>query len=70
MDANEILLSMLISGIGFVALVYGKRQSRLPQMVAGFVLMAYPYFVSNLWAMGGIAVGVIVAMVIAIRVGL
>lgn len=69
-DANALLLSMLVSGIGFVAFVYGKKQSRIPQMVAGVVLMAYPYFVSNLWLMLGIAAAILVAMFAAIRLGL
>lgn len=68
-DANTFLLSMLIGSVGFVAFVYGKKQSRLPQMVAGVTLMAFPYFVSNAWVMLAIAVGVLVAMYGAIRVG-
>lgn len=68
-DANTFLLSMLIGGVGFVAFVYGKRQSRLPQMAAGLTLMAFPYFVSNPWLMLAIAVGILVAMVLAIRLG-
>jgi predicted phage tail protein len=68
-DANALLLSMLIGSIGFVALVYGKKQSRLPQMVAGVTLMAFPYFVSNVWVMLGIAVAVVGAMLAAIRAG-
>jgi hypothetical protein len=68
-DANAFLLSMLISGVGFVAFVYGKKQSRLPQMLAGVILMAFPYFVSNLWLMVGVAVAVLGAMFLAIRLG-
>lgn len=68
-DANAFLLSMLISGIGFVAFAYGKKVSRLPQMVAGVTLMAFPYFVSNIWLMLGIAVTVVGAMGVAIRAG-
>jgi len=60
---------MLISGVGFVAFVYGKKQSRLPQMLAGVILMAFPYFVSNLWLMVGVAVAVLGAMFLAIRLG-
>ena len=68
-DANSFLLSMLISGVGFVAFAYGKKQGRIPQMAAGVVLLAYPYFVSNIWLMLGIAVGVLAAMTAAIRLG-
>ena len=68
-DANAFLLSMLIGGIGFVAFAYGKKLSRVPQMVAGVTLMAYPYFVSNVWLMLGIAVAVGLATFAAIRAG-
>jgi hypothetical protein len=68
-DANNFLLSMLIGSVGFVAFFYGKKMKRLPQMVAGLTLMAYPYFVSNLWVMGGIAIVVLGLMYLAIRAG-
>ena len=54
-DANSIFASILISGIGFVLLVYGKRQSRVPHMAVGLALLVYTYFVSNLALMFGIA---------------
>ncbi len=68
-DANSILLSFLIGAVGFVSFAYGKRQGRVPQMLAGVVLMAFPYFVSNLWLMGGIAATVCSALWLAVRLG-
>lgn len=68
-DANALLLSLLIGSVGFVCLVYGKKQARVPQMAAGVILMAYPYFVSSLWLMGGIGVLVLGAMGAAIKLG-
>ena len=61
--------SFVVSGIGFVAFAYGKRQGRVPQMVAGLVLMGFPYFVSNLALMGGIAGAILGALWLAIRLG-
>ena len=69
-DANALLLSMVVSGVGFVAFVYGKRQTRVPQMVAGLVLMVFPYFVSSAGWMLAVAVAVIGLMVAAIKLGL
>ncbi len=68
-DANAFLLSMLIGGVGFVAFAYGKKASRLPQMVAGVTLMVFPYFVSGVAWMLGIAVAVVALMAAAIRAG-
>jgi hypothetical protein len=51
LDANALLVSLLIGCIGFVCFAYGKRQQRFPQMVAGVLLSVYPYFVSNVMLM-------------------
>jgi hypothetical protein len=41
-DQSWILLSLIPSGVGFVLFVYGKKQARMPQLVAGLVFMVYP----------------------------
>jgi hypothetical protein len=69
-DGNALLLSLLIGCIGFVCFAYGKKQQRFSQMVAGIVLCVYPYFVSNLMLMGGIAVAVLALLAAAVRMGL
>ncbi len=69
LDGNSLLVSLLIGCVGFVCFAYGKRQQRFPQMVAGVVLCVYPYFVSNLMLMAGIAVAVLVLLGVAVRLG-
>jgi hypothetical protein len=69
LDGTSLLVSFVIGSIGFVSFVYGKRQSRFPQLVGGLVLMAYPYFVSNVLVMIAIAVGLMGAMAVAIKLG-
>jgi hypothetical protein len=69
LDGNALLLSLAIGCVGLACFVYGKRQGRLPQMVAGAALMIYPYFVPNLVAMAIVAVAIAVALWIAVRVG-
>ena len=66
-DGNAILLSFAIGGAGFVCFAYGKKQGELAPMVAGLVLMIFPYFVSNLLLMGGIAAGVLALMMVVIK---
>ena len=69
LDPGSMLLSMLISSVGFVAFVYGKRQERIPQLAAGIVLLVYPYFVSSMLLMALIAVVVLGLMTAAIKLG-
>ncbi|HEX8792198.1 MAG TPA: hypothetical protein VF765_14690 [Polyangiaceae bacterium] len=69
LDANAILASIMIGTVGLGVFIYGKRQSRLPQMIAGVVLMAYPYFVSNVLLMAGIAMGLLAALWLVVRLG-
>jgi hypothetical protein len=68
-DANQLLLSLLVSSVGFVLFMYGKKQARLPQLAIGIVMSLYPYFVSNLWLMAGIAIFCIAACWLLVRVG-
>ena len=58
-DPGLLLLSLVPSGIGFVLFVYGKKQQRIAQLVAGIALMVYPYFVSTALQMvlGGAVIG-------------
>lgn len=39
-----LLAGLLFGGIGFIAFIYGKRNSAFRPMLVGIALMAYPYF--------------------------
>jgi len=57
-----LLLSLIPGGVGFVLFVYGKKQQRWPQLIAGLVMMVYPYFattVPTLAAGGAVIAGVL-----------
>jgi hypothetical protein len=47
LDPLWLFLSLIPGGIGFVLFVYGKKQARPPQLVAGLALMVYPYFATD-----------------------
>ena len=64
-----LFLSIAIGSIGFGLFIYGKKQARIPQLVAGILLMGYPYFVSNLWLLGGLAVLILALVWVAVRMG-
>lgn len=50
-DANALVLSFLLGFVGLGLFVYGKKQARMPQLVAGVLFMVYPYFTSTLTSM-------------------
>ncbi len=69
LDANSLLAGLLVSAVGFVLLTYGRKMGRFPHLVAGFVLLVYPYFVSSVALMLGIAVALIALLWTAVRLG-
>lgn len=69
-DGNSLLASMLIGLVGTGLFLYGRKQSRFPQMLVGAALVAYPYFVSSVAVMAAIAVGLVGALWVAVRMGL
>lgn len=44
MDANTIMLSILFGAIGTGMFMYGRKQVDLRFVIAGVVLMIFPYF--------------------------
>lgn len=63
------LLSMLVSSVGFVLLVYGKKQARVPHLVIGIVLLIYPFFIHSALVMALIAAVLIGLLVGSVRLG-
>jgi hypothetical protein len=68
-DPTMLFLSLITGGIGFVLLVYGKKEARVPHIIAGLVFMVYPYFVDSVFAL--LTVGIVVggALWLAVRQG-
>ncbi len=69
LDPAWLLVSLFVSLIGFAVFTYGKKQRRAPQLVAGLLLMIYPYFVSDVLVMTGVGVGIVGLLVAAVRFG-
>jgi len=69
-DANALLASLLVGSIGFVSFAYGKKMRRLPQMLIGVALMAYPYFVASVPIMLGIGVALLGVLALMIKLGM
>jgi len=68
-DPTWLFLSLIPGGIGFVLFVYGKKQERWPQLVAGVVFMVYPYFTPTVTAPIGVGDALGAALWMAIRLG-
>jgi len=62
LDPTVMFLGLITGGIGTVLLIYGKKQERWPQMIAGLVFLVYPYFFDS--------AGTIVTLGIALGAGL
>ncbi|HEY6079040.1 MAG TPA: hypothetical protein VIW29_09570 [Polyangiaceae bacterium] len=69
LDGNSIIASIVVSGVGCVFFSYGRKMSRAPHVVAGIVMMVFPYFVSNVLAMFGIGALLCALLYMAVRVG-
>jgi hypothetical protein len=68
-DAGSILASLAVSGAGFVTFLYGKKQTRIPHMVSGILLMVYPSFVSSAWLTFAIAAAIFALLYGVVRLG-
>lgn len=68
-DPTLMILSLIPSGVGFVLFVYGKKQGRLPQLVAGLAFMVYPYFTQTALMMLGVGAALTAALYGAIQLG-
>ena len=69
LDPTWLFLSLIPGGVGFVLMVYGKKQGRWPQAFAGLLFMAYPYFTSSVTALVGVGAAIGLALYFALQAG-
>lgn len=69
LDPTWLFLSLIPGGAGFVLIVYGKKQQRWPQLVAGVALIAYPYFATGLLPLVAIGLAIGAGLWWALRLG-
>ncbi len=69
LDPGSLFLSILISVVGLGFFIYGRKQRRAPQLLAGVVLMGYSYFVSSTVWMLAIAAAVLTALWSVVHLG-
>jgi hypothetical protein len=66
---EPLIASLVVSSLGIGLFLYGKRQVRTPQFVAGLLLMVGPYFTESAQSTLGLASLGLVGMLAAIRFG-
>ena len=59
-DTWSILFSLSFSIVGLGYISYGKKENEVSFMVAGAVLLIYPYLIYNIWLLVGIGIAVCV----------
>jgi hypothetical protein len=69
LDPGWIMWELVLGGLGFVLFTYGRKQQRIPQLVAGLLFMVYPMFVSGV--IGLLVVGCLLGggLWLAVRLG-
>ena len=70
LDANSLLAGLLVSSIGFVLFVYGRRMGRIPHVISGVVLLVYPYFFSSTLVILGMGALFLLLLWLAVGAGI
>jgi len=68
-EPSTLFAGVVVSAFGVGFFIYGKKQRRAPQLVAGILLSVFPFFVSGALMTYAIAGGILAAMWVAIRRG-
>ena len=69
LDATWLFLSLIPSAVGFVLMVYGKKQGRWPHALAGVLLLVYPYFTSSMTGLVGVGAAIGLGLYFALQAG-
>jgi 4-hydroxybenzoate polyprenyltransferase len=68
-DPTWLFLSLIPSGVGFVLFVYGKKQGRLPHLLAGIALSIYPYLATTVTMLVSVGLLIGAGLWFAVRQG-
>ena len=70
LDPYYLLATLAVSSMGFVLFSYGRRMRRAVFTVTGVVMLVYPYFVSSVPFLLGLAPVCLLLLWLATRMGL
>jgi hypothetical protein len=69
LSLGTLVVAGFISLIGLAILMYGRKEMRVPHLVAGLILIVFPYFVGNIWIQIAIAAAVVAGLALVSRLG-
>lgn len=69
LNANFLFASLVWGSVGLGYFIYGKKQGSWPPMLGGGLMMAASYFVSSVWVMSLISLGLIVVVYLLLKQG-
>lgn len=68
-SASSLFASFLVGLVGLGLFLYGKKQTRLPQLIVGLVLMVFPYFIESAAIVYAVSGALVVGLWLAVRWG-
>lgn len=69
-STGSLFASLFVSAVGCGLFLYGKKQTRPPQLVAGLALMIFPYWVAGPAWILGTGAALLAGLWLAVRAGL
>ena len=70
LDPAFLVVSLIVSSVGFVMFMYGKKQHRPVQLGSGLLLMLVPFFVRDPLALGSASIVVCAIVWGSVKAGL
>jgi hypothetical protein len=68
-DPDSLFVELVVSSVGLALLMYGKKTQRWPQLVAGLLLMTYPYVITSAGQMIGVGAMIVAGLAAAVWLG-
>lgn len=69
LSVGMLVASIFVGLIGAALVLYGRKETRVPHMVAGAILIVFPYFAHWWWMVIAITVVVLAALAIVSKLG-
>lgn len=69
-DPASLFVSLIVGSVGLVLFIYGKKEARFPQLIAGLLLMVYPYFTSNVESTVAVGLLIVAGLWFLLKLGL